>query len=48
VFERTDLGLAPWHVVSGEHKKWARVTILETLNQSVEDGITRWNELNTP
>jgi len=48
MFERTDHELAPWHVVSGEHKKWARVTILETLNQRIEDGIARWNELNTP
>jgi len=24
------------------------VTILETLNQRIEDGITRWEMLNTP
>jgi hypothetical protein len=34
--------------VSGENKKWARVTILETLNQRIEDGLARWQMLNTP
>mgnify|MGYP000588978286 CR=1 FL=1 len=48
MFERTDHPLAPWDVVSGENKKWARVTILETLNQRIEDGIARWESLNTP
>jgi polyphosphate kinase 2 (PPK2 family) len=48
MFERTDHQLAPWEIVSGENKKWARVTILETLNQRIEDGITRWEMLNTP
>lgn len=48
MFERTDHQLAPWDIVSGENKKWARVTILETLIHRIEDGITRWDMLNTP
>ena len=48
MFERTDHPLAPWDVLSCEHKKWARVTILETLNQRVEEGIARWEMLNPP
>ena len=48
MFERTDHDLAPWDLVSGEHKKWARVTILETLNQRVEEGLDRWDKMNTP
>ena len=48
MFERTDHDLAPWDLVSGEHKKWARVTILETLNQRVEEGLERWHKMNTP
>lgn len=48
MFERTDHELAPWDVVSGENKKWARVTILETLIQRVEEGMARWDSLNTP
>ncbi len=48
MFARTDHELAPWDVVSGENKKWARVTILETLNQRIEEGISRWEIINTP
>jgi polyphosphate kinase 2 (PPK2 family) len=42
MFKRTDHELAPWHVVSGEQKKWARVTVLETLVQQIEAGIERF------
>ncbi len=42
MFKRTDHELAPWHLVSGEQKKWARVTVLETLVQEVEAGIERF------
>jgi polyphosphate kinase 2 (PPK2 family) len=44
MFERTDHELAPWNLISGEHKKWARVAILETLNERIEEGIARWND----
>ncbi len=43
MFERTDHELAPWDLVSGEHKKWARVVVLETVIQRVEEGLARWN-----
>jgi polyphosphate kinase 2 (PPK2 family) len=39
MFEMTDHDLASWHVVSGEQKRWARVTILETLIERIETGI---------
>ena len=39
---RTDHERARWHVVSGEQKRWARVTVLETLNQRIEDGIAHY------
>ena len=42
MFKRTDHELAPWHLVSGEQKKWARVTVLETLVQRIEEGIARF------
>jgi AMP-polyphosphate phosphotransferase len=42
MFRRTDHELAPWHLVSGEQKKWARVTVLETLVTSIEAGIERF------
>ena len=31
--------LAPWHVVSGEQKRWARVEIIETLIKRIEEGV---------
>lgn len=43
MFERTDHELAPWNLISGNQKKWARVTVLETLNERIEEGIARWN-----
>ena len=39
MFERTDHDLAPWHVVSGEQKRWARVQVLETLIHRIEQGM---------
>ncbi|MEO6571886.1 MAG: UDP-galactose-lipid carrier transferase [Ilumatobacteraceae bacterium] len=39
MFERTDHELAPWHVVSGEQKRWARVQILETLIGRIAAGV---------
>jgi AMP-polyphosphate phosphotransferase len=42
MFKRTDHPLAPWHLVSGEQKKWARVTCLETLVRCIEDGVERF------
>ena len=39
MFQRTNHELAPWHIVSGEQKKWARVHVLEILNKRIEEGI---------
>jgi polyphosphate kinase 2 (PPK2 family) len=39
MFDRTDHELAPWHVVSGEQKRWARVTVLETLVDRIDAGL---------
>jgi polyphosphate kinase 2 (PPK2 family) len=39
MFEQTDHDLAPWHVVSSEQKKWARVTVIETLIERIEAGL---------
>ena len=39
MFARTDHGLAPWHLVSGEQKRWARVQVIETLIQRIETGL---------
>jgi polyphosphate kinase 2 (PPK2 family) len=42
MFSRTNHELAPWHIVSGEQKKWARVLVLEALNMRIEEGIARF------
>jgi polyphosphate kinase 2 (PPK2 family) len=39
---KTDHPLAPWHLVSGEQKRWARVTVIETLIRRIEEGIERF------
>ncbi len=38
----TDHEVAPWNLISGEQKKWARVNFLETLNERVVEGMERW------
>ena len=42
MLRKTDHELAPWHVVSGEQKRWARVQVLETLVQRVEAGLAEY------
>ena len=39
MFERTEHPDAPWHVVEGEQKRFARVRIIETLNAEIERGM---------
>jgi polyphosphate kinase 2 (PPK2 family) len=42
MFERTDHHLAPWDIVSGEQKRYARVSVLETVIGRVEHGMERF------
>jgi len=37
---RTDHPAAPWHVVPGESKRYARVDVVETVCRAIEDGMT--------
>ena len=39
MLDKTDHRLSPWHVVSGEQKRWARVQIIETLIERIERGV---------
>jgi polyphosphate kinase 2 (PPK2 family) len=39
MFDKTDHVLAPWHVVSGEQKRWARIAVMETLITRIEEGL---------
>ena len=36
MFEQTDTPAGRWHVVAGDSKKFARVTIIETVNAAIE------------
>ena len=49
LFDKTDHELAPWDLIAAEQKRFARVAVLERLNQRIEEGMTRWgSELPTP
>jgi AMP-polyphosphate phosphotransferase len=37
----TDTEWAPWHLVEGDSKRWARVNVVETVNAEVEAGMRR-------
>jgi len=39
MFDNTDHLLARWHLVSGEQKRWARVAVIETLIERIEEGL---------
>jgi polyphosphate kinase 2 (PPK2 family) len=41
MFERTDTDFAPWHLVEGESKKYARVKVVETVIERIEEGMRR-------
>lgn len=43
MFARTDHDLAPWHIVSGEQKRWARVEIIETIVDRIEAGLASFH-----
>jgi len=45
MFRLTDHELAPWDLVEAEQKRWARVRVLEILNQRIEAGIVRWEKV---
>lgn len=44
MLERTDHEDAPWNLIAGDQKRWARIAVLETTISRVEDGIRLWNE----
>ena len=37
---RTDHKRAPWHVVAGDDKRWARVDVVRTVNEAIESALT--------
>ena len=41
MLRRTDHGAAPWHIVSAEDKRWARVTVVNQVCDAVEEGLAK-------
>ena len=39
MLERTDHPLAPWHLIEGESKRYARVKVVETAIAEIERGM---------
>src|SRR3954471_14250732 len=39
--ERTSTDWAPWHLIAGDSKRYARVAVLETVIEAAEDGLRR-------
>ena len=39
--ERTGTPWAPWHLVEGDSKRFARVKVLETVIAAAEEGLKR-------
>jgi polyphosphate kinase 2 (PPK2 family) len=48
MFERTDRPYAPWHVIAGESKRFARVEVIETVIREIEAGMQRWGQEPPP
>ena len=42
MFARTSHDLAPWDVIPGEQKRFARIACAETLIRRIEEGMVRW------
>ena len=36
MFEHTDTENAPWHIVAGDQKKFARIQVIDTVNERIE------------
>ncbi len=41
MLERTDQAHAPWHVVAGDSKRFARVEVVRLVNEEIEQGMRR-------
>ena len=48
MLERTGTGWAPWHLVEGDSKRFARVKVLETVVAATEAGLERHGRVAPP
>jgi polyphosphate kinase 2 (PPK2 family) len=46
--ERTGTDWAPWHLVEGDSKRYARVKVIETVIAATEDGLRRHGRVTAP
>jgi polyphosphate kinase 2 (PPK2 family) len=46
--ERTSTDWAPWHIIAGDSKRYARVAVLETVVEAAEDGLRRHGRRSPP
>ena len=42
--ERTSTRVAPWHLIEGNDKRFARVKVLKTVCEALEGALERWDE----
>jgi polyphosphate kinase 2 (PPK2 family) len=42
MLERTEHAQAPWQLIEGDSKRYARVKVIETINAEVERGMREW------
>jgi len=42
MFARTDQPYAPWDPIAAESKRYARVKVIETVIERIEDGMRKW------
>jgi len=42
MFARTDQPYAPWHLIEGDSKRYARVKVVETVIDRIEAGMRQW------
>ncbi|MEA2268885.1 MAG: AMP-polyphosphate phosphotransferase, partial [Solirubrobacteraceae bacterium] len=41
MLQRTDTEWAPWRLIEGDSKRWARVRTIETVIEAIEQGCAR-------
>ena len=39
--DRTSTDVAPWHLIEANDKKWARIRVLETIGDSIENALRK-------
>ena len=39
MLDRTSTSQAPWHLIEGDSKRYARLRVVETVNQAIEAAI---------